>query len=92
MINGLRSLAVGGWLVIATIGLAGGGPEWFAYVGSATLLLLLVLVLMQLANTPSRDELIQILKNLEAHEVRQGPLLSPGDGARMDSAEPRLKN
>ena len=56
MIKGLGVLSLVTLLVVATIGLAGGGPWWFRYVGSGTLFFLLMLILTQLSNLPDKDE------------------------------------
>lgn len=44
------------YLVVATIGLAGGGPEWLRYVGAATVMVMLLLILQGVSNIPTATE------------------------------------
>lgn len=56
MIRGIGVLALMCLLVAASIGLAGGGPDWLRYVGTSVLFALLMLILTQLSNLPDKNE------------------------------------
>ena len=48
MLKTIGALSVAGICVVAVIGLAGGGPVWFRYVGASMVVLLLLAILGQL--------------------------------------------
>jgi hypothetical protein len=59
VLKALGILVVIGTLGVATIGLAGGGPWWFGYVGSGSVFLLLMLILGVVSNIPSKQDVAQ---------------------------------
>ena len=56
-------------LVVATIGLAGGGPWWFRYIGSGMLFLMLLLILTQTSNLPDKEEYRRMFSGGEGEEI-----------------------
>lgn len=57
MLKTIGALSLFGICVVAAIGLAGGGPVWFRYVGSSTVILLLLAILGHLMDLCKKVDL-----------------------------------
>ena len=68
MLRGIGVIALMGLLVVATIGLAGDGPDWFRYVGTGTLFFLLLLILTQVSQLPDKAEYKAMIDQLQVDE------------------------
>lgn len=86
MLKGLGVIAVVGFLGLATIGLAGGGPVWLRYVGAGTIFLMLLLILGIVSGIPSKQELAQrVVRDAQSFD-RGAPREIP-----FDSENPRAQ-
>lgn len=69
MLKGLGILVVSGVLAVGFVGLAGGGPWWFRYVGSGAVFALLLLILGIVSTIPSKQDLAQrVAADAQAHD------------------------
>lgn len=64
MLKALGVLSLTGICVVAVIGLAGGGPSWFRYIGSSTVIVLLLAILSHVQD---------VVKALEGSSKKEKP-------------------